>query len=382
MTLAPGSGFCVCPSTRGLVFRHSMGKRFSDEHFWKMRFLIDEGFNCTQIGTRLGVAPRTVRYWKASKFPPSGVTRKSPAPKPPTETLKRRRLAVRWATHVERLERIRYTPKWKKKVVKVFARRPYSSPRRIARKINLDGELRRKVSPSTVRRDLLRAGLKAYVRKRQPPLTDKAKAARVEFCKWALKNRPIILFSDEKLFNTDDHTSRHEWCLPGQRPTGKDKQQCGGPETLWLWGVIGPGFSEFVTLQRCSIDREMYRDGILSHVLEELKCETAKSPKVYFMQDNAKPHAGAVDWLERRGIRCLPVKWPAHSPDINPIEQLWEKIQFSVSEKAPFSAEHLRLFIDTWIGEEMDQKSIDKSCRAFFSRCKRVIDAGGEMIKP
>lgn len=39
-----------------------------------------------------------------------------------------------------------------------------------------------------------------------------------------------------------------------------------------------------------------------------------------FMQDNVPAHvqAGSPEWLERHGI--FVIEWPAHSPDLNPIE--------------------------------------------------------------
>ncbi len=42
-----------------------------------------------------------------------------------------------------------------------------------------------------------------------------------------------------------------------------------------------------------------------------------------FQQDNAKPHSAAITtaWLHSRRVRVL--KWPACSPDLSPIKNIW-----------------------------------------------------------
>ena len=54
-----------------------------------------------------------------------------------------------------------------------------------------------------------------------------------------------------------------------------------------------------------------------------------------FMDDNARHHRALVvtDYLRDESITTLP--WPARSPDLNPIEHIWDVIGRRVRERTP-----------------------------------------------
>ena len=76
-------------------------------------------------------------------------------------------------------------------------------------------------------------------------------------------------------------------------------------------------------------------------------------PSFVFQQDNDPKHTSRLftGYLTKKKSDGVlhQVTWPPQSPDLNPIEMVWDELDHRVKEKQPTSAEHMwELLQDCW----------------------------------
>ncbi len=88
-----------------------------------------------------------------------------------------------------------------------------------------------------------------------------------------------------------------------------------------------------------------------------------------FQQDNAKPHSAHItkSWLRRKRVRVL--DWPACSPDLSPIENVWRILKRKMRQRRPRTVAHLK----TCLQEEWDKITPETLHHLVSSVPKRLL---------
>ena len=96
--------------------------------------------------------------------------------------------------------------------------------------------------------------------------------------------------------------------------------------------------------------------------------------------DNARPHTDRLveNMLEAETIQR--VDWPACSPDVNPIEHVWDMLgrRIAARPRPPFTLQELEIaLLEVW--NSIPQRLIDNLITSMANRCATILAVRGRM---
>uniref|UniRef100_A0A8R1HRX9 Transposable element Tcb1 transposase n=2 Tax=Caenorhabditis japonica TaxID=281687 RepID=A0A8R1HRX9_CAEJA len=240
-------------------------------------------------------------------------------------------------------------------------------------------------SRRTIRRRLQANGLHGRRPVRKPFISEKNRRARVAWARahlnWGRAEWAKHIWSDESKFNmfgSDGNTwirrpvgARY---LPKyQLPTVKH-----GGGSCMVWGCFSGGSMGPLRRIQGIMDRFQYED-ILENTMRPWALRNVGRAYV-FQQDNDPKHTSlhVRNWFHCRRVDVL--DWPSQSPDLNPIEHLWEELERRLKGVRATNVDQKFSQLEAaW--KTIPLSVVDTLLDSMPRRCQAVIDAKGFATK-
>ena len=246
-------------------------------------------------------------------------------------------------------------------------------------KVEIKNELGISLHVGTIRNQAHEARLFGRVARKKPYVNKINRGKRLKFAKEMLEKlssfwESVIWFDEWKfnLFGSDGKVM--VWRTPCEEFDSKCKvltvKHSGS--SVMVWGCfIRRGIGKLCVLDRI-MDRFYYRDILEQNLLPSID-HFKFGQQYHFMHDNDPKHTceQVKDWLKQKTIQTLP--WPSFSPDLNPIENLWDEFERRIKRHQPKNLEELELQLtQEWSNIELSvlEKLIDSVASRLYECVK------------
>ena len=215
-------------------------------------------------------------------------------------------------------------------------------------KVELESLLKVIISESTIRRRLHEVGLYGRVARKKPYVNKINRRKRLEYAK-NYREKPLgfwnkVLWSDESKFNLFESDGK---VVVWRSPKKEFGSECSipivkhGGGNVKCWGCFSSSGVGSLIFIDGNMMGESYREILENNLLKSVE-KLGMSDDWIFQYDNDLKHRAAIvaNWLNRNGVERL--YWPSLSPDLNPIEHLWDEVERQLKKKQPKSQNELK----------------------------------------
>ncbi|GFV92269.1 transposable element Tcb2 transposase [Trichonephila clavipes] len=213
------------------------------------------------------------------------------------------------------------------------------------------------------------------------------RTARLQWCRehhnWTEQDWACVLFSDESRFSLSSDCRRQLiWRESGTAYRSENIQEKHRYPTcsIMMWaGIMINGRTRQHVVANGTMRGQRYIDEVLLPHVRLFR--GAVGDKFVFMDDNATCHLTLAfqDCLDSEGIQYL--VWPARSPDLNPIENVWDALGKQVAGRnyPPTNKNTLiRALTEEW--DKLPQQLLDNVVQSMVRRVECCITLHGGHI--
>jgi hypothetical protein len=231
--------------------------------------------------------------------------------------------------------------------------------------------------------------MRVAVKQKKPLLRARHIKARLEFAHkykdWTVDNCKRVVWSDETKVNHFGSDGR-EWCWRkrGERFQARHVQPTVkfGGGSLMIWGCFTThGVGDMCQIEG-GMDAKLYAEVFDDYVFPTIDHYGMDRERFMFQQDNDPKRTSrlAREWFNEHQVRLL--DWPAQSPNLNPIEHLWDHLKRRLSryEQVRTSMDELWQRVQTeW--DNIPAKVCVKLIEGMPRRVAAVLEAKGGYTK-
>ncbi len=149
------------------------------------------------------------------------------------------------------------------------------------------------------------------------------------------------------------------------------------PQSVMIWAAMSSAGVGPLCFLKSTVNAAIYQE-ILEHFMLPSADKLYGDADFIFQQDLAPAHTakGTKSWFNDHGVTVL--DWPANSPDLIPIENLWGIVKRKMRDTRPNNADDMKATVkETWAS--IPPQQCHKLITSMPRRIEAVIKAKGAL---